>query len=497
MVEKNERVLGMAPSLSLFSNENIEAICNSVRTVLSRKGLRFMVPEIVECFAKNGFEIVDGDVVRISPDQLDAALKTVPKQYIRRGTGPEKDVPLGDGITKFAVGSLPIWVIEEHPEIRRRAATFEDMKKFTLLSEALDGYEIGNAVVQPQEIPIEVMPVIWNRNNSVRMTKPVCCWYGTSFESSEQGLEVLRLAAGGDEELRASKRWAITICPDSALQWGSSAIGAFVMADAEVPLEVVPTPLMGSIHPVTMAGALVQSAAEVLGIVVLSQLVRPGCPVNYAASYSGIMDMAVGNHAFGTPESALIGAASVAVGKAFGLPTNMLHGTADSKLPDAQAAMEKTMGLLMPTLAGADCVTTAGALLDSGLSASYEQLLIDEEIVESVRRIAAGCTVNQATLAAQEIMDLPFGGHYVDSEHTFKHFRREFHFTKLCDRRNWEQWFTDGAKDMRARARERVADILSSAEIVDGLPDDRRRAVDSFVAGICRQNGVDPEPLLY
>ena len=65
MVEKNERVLGMAPSLSLFSNENIEAICNSVRTVLSRKGLRFMVPEIVDFFDKKGFEIVDGDVVRI------------------------------------------------------------------------------------------------------------------------------------------------------------------------------------------------------------------------------------------------------------------------------------------------------------------------------------------------------------------------------------------------------------------------------------------------
>ena len=256
-------------------------------------------------------------------------------------------------------------------------------------------------------------------------------------------------------------------------------------------------PFLGSTHPMTMAGSLVQSAAEVLGIAVLAQLIRPGCPVMYAASYGGIMDMATGDHAFGTPESALFAAASTTIGKAFGLPTNIMQGTSDSKLPDAQAAMEKTMALLMPTLAGADCVTMAGALLDFALSASYEQLLIDEEIVQSVRRIAAGCTVNQATLAEQEIMDLPFGSHYVDSEHTFKHFRQELHFTKLCDRRNWEQWFTGGAKDMAARARDRLTDILYSAKIIEGLPEDRKRAVDAFVADVCRQKGVDPEPLLY
>lgn len=487
----------MKPCLNVFSDDEIESICNAVRRVLAGKGLRFVVPEVLDVFRRNGFEIVNGDVVRISPDQLEAALKTVPRNFVRRGAHDDRDVAIGNGITEFAVGSLPIWVIETEPEIRRREAALDDLKRFTLLSESLDAFSIGNAVVQPREIPIEVMHVLWNRNASVRMTKPTCCWYGTSLETSEEGLEVLRLAAGGLDELRTLKRWAITICPDSALQWGKSSIGAMVMAKAEVPVDVLPMPFLGSTHPVTMAGALVQSAAEVMGIVVLTQLIRPGCPVLYAASYGGVMDMATGSHSFGAPESALFGAASTAVGRAFGLPTNMMQGTSDSKVPDAQAAMEKAMALLIPALAGADCVTMAGALLDFALSASYEQLVIDDELVHCVRRIMRELHVNESTIAEQEIMALPFGSHYVDSTHTFEHFKKELYFTKLADRQCWQAWFDSGANDMAERARERAAHLLAQAKPAQGVLQENQQAVDNFFAEVCRRHGVDPDPLLY
>ncbi len=486
----------MKPVLDLFPDVELESICSAVRRVLAKKGLRFVIPEVLDVFRSSGFEIKD-DVVYINSDQLDQALKTVPEKFTRRGGNSSSDVMIGDGPPKFAVGSVAIWIIETAPEVKRRAATLNDMKQMTALSEALDSFEIGNAVVQPREVPVEVMHVLWNRNNSVRMNKPACCWYGTSMETAKEGLEVLKLAAGGIDELRDLKRWAITICPDSALQWGHSSIGAMIMAEADVPVEVLPMPFLGSTHPVTLAGALVQSAAEVLGIVVLTQLVRPGCPINYSASYGGIMDMSTGSHSFGAPESALFAAASTAVGKAFGLTTNMMHGTTDSKLPDAQAAMERTFALMMPALAGADCITMAGSLLDFALSASYEQLVIDDEIVEYVKRIAKGSVIDKATLAEEEIMDLPFGGHFIESSHTLEHFRSELYFPKLVDRRQWEAWYEDGAQAMVTRARKKAEEIIADSEPVQGLPPDRQQAVDEFVAEICVKHEVDPEPLLY
>ncbi len=116
-----------------------------------------------------------------------------------------RDVTIGDGVTNYAIGSLPDLDRRVFAGRRRRPATYRDFRDFTLLSENLDAYAIGNPVVQPQELPVEVMPVLWNRNNAVRMTKPACCWYATSFPVAEEGLEVLRLAAGGLEELRAAE----------------------------------------------------------------------------------------------------------------------------------------------------------------------------------------------------------------------------------------------------------------------------------------------------
>ena len=166
-------------NLKMFNEKEIELICSTVKRVLVKKGLVFNIPEVLSVFKKNGFKISNGNVVHITPDELDAALKTVPKSFIRKGADSSRDVSIGKGISKFAIGSLPIWVIEQSPQIKRRAATFKDFKQFTLLSEELNGYAIGNPVVEPREIPVEVMHVIWNRNNAVRMTKPACCWYGT------------------------------------------------------------------------------------------------------------------------------------------------------------------------------------------------------------------------------------------------------------------------------------------------------------------------------
>gem|GEM_PF-6080921 len=53
---------------------------------------------------------------------------------------------------------------------------------------------------------------------------------------------------------------------------------------------------------IPIAGALVQANAETLSAVVLPQIINPGCPIIYAPSYGGIMDMRVASHAFGTPE---------------------------------------------------------------------------------------------------------------------------------------------------------------------------------------------------
>ena len=123
----------MTLNLKVLDEGEIEQIRATALRVLHKKGLRFTVPEIRSIFKSYGFTITDSDIVHITPDDLDAALKTAPRLFTRRGASPSKDVQIGKGPTKYAIGSVPIWVIERDPEIIRRPATYSDFKNFTLL----------------------------------------------------------------------------------------------------------------------------------------------------------------------------------------------------------------------------------------------------------------------------------------------------------------------------------------------------------------------------
>jgi trimethylamine:corrinoid methyltransferase-like protein len=120
--------------LGLFAHGEVEEICAAARRILHRKGLRFTIPEALTVFRRHGFQVSDGDVVHISPQELEEALKTVPRSFVRRGAEAARDVFIGDGVTKYAVGSLPIWIVESSPGVGRRPATYRDFRDFTLLS---------------------------------------------------------------------------------------------------------------------------------------------------------------------------------------------------------------------------------------------------------------------------------------------------------------------------------------------------------------------------
>jgi trimethylamine--corrinoid protein Co-methyltransferase len=385
---------------------------------------------------------------------------------------------------------LPLYVVEwAGAEFIRRDATREDMVRFGRLGDACPHLAIGNGQVKPKDVPDSVVHAIWNQNAVKNIAKPTCCWYALDVQTAQDGLTILRAAAGGDEELRRLKTWAITICPDQALSWGDSAVGLVEMAKAGVPLEIMPTPFPGSMTPVTLAGTIVQFNAEILAALVLAQLLNPGTPTNYCI-YSGIMDMRWGTHSLGAPEVAIYGAAAAQLSNWYGIPNNLVTGISDSKVPDAQAAYEKALTTIVPCLAGADSTSLIGGELDSGLSASYEQLVIDDEIAAQILRIVRGFEVNEQTLALDVIRDVGPGGHYLQTEHTRRHYRDELWLPALGDRRTWEMWAADGKKDVCVRARERVEELLAAHQPIP-LPEDRTEAVDAVVRDICEREGVD------
>ena len=263
------------------------------------------------------------------------------------------------------------------------------------------------------------------------------------------------------------------------------------MAKAGVPIEIMPMPFPGSMTPVTLAGTIVQFNAEILSALVLAQALGPGVPINYT-TYGGVMDMHFAAHSFGAPEVAIYSAAAAQLSNWYGVPNNLVTGISDSKVPDAQAAYEKALTTLVPCLAGADSTSLIGGELDFGLSANYEQLVIDDEIAGQILRIVRGFEVNEETLALDVIRDVGPGGHYLGTDHTRRCFRQELWVPSLSDRSAWGVWEAGGKKDILVRARERVEGLLAAHEPIP-LPEARARAVDAIVRDICEREGVEYE----
>ena len=473
----------------LLTEEELKKIHEATLDILENVGVKFVEKVALDIFSDAGFAVDSEGIVKFKPEQVEEYIKKAPNRFTRKGIDPKYDIDMGGGKLYMGGGSLPIHVID--PETYERSdPTIKDMVQFTRLVDRLDNFALGNGVVQPPEIPPSVMHAVWNRNAAFNTSKPSCCWYALNKQTAQDTINILSAASGGKENLKANKTWAITICPDSALVWGHSIWGVVEMAEMEIPMEILPMPFCGSIYPVTLPGTLVQANAETLPVIILAQIINPGCPVIYAPSYGGIMDMRVGSHCFGTPESALYGAAAAQLGKWYNLPTNIMMGTTDSKAPDAQAAYEKMMTFLLPALAGTDCMSLSGGMLDFALGASYEQMVIDNEMAGQVLRVRQGFEVNEETLAVDVIKQVGHGGTFLQTEHTLKHFRKELYFTDFADRNPYETWAAEGRQDMLHKAKDRAAKILEEIREA-GISQDRRDQVTEVVKEIFEREKIN------
>ena len=168
--------------------------------------------------------------------------------------------------------------------------------------------------------------------------------------------------------------------------------------------------------PVSLAGALAQQNAEALFLVALAQIVRPGAPMVYGAFTSNV-DMRTGAPAFGTPESVKSQLASGQLARRYGLPWRSSNATA-SNVVDAQAAYESEMAVWGALMGGVNLLYQGAGWLEGGLTASFEKLIIDAEILQMMAEVLQPLPVDEASLGFDAIADVGPGGHFFGDRST-------------------------------------------------------------------------------
>ncbi|MGE5254418.1 MAG: trimethylamine methyltransferase family protein [Planctomycetaceae bacterium] len=248
----------------------------------------------------------------------------------------------------------------------------------------------------------------------------------------------------------------------SPLQWSDSALEVFRLSSGYgIPLMINSEVISGATGPVTLAGTLALANAEALSGVVIAQLLEPGRPLVFNLGFSHTFDMRVAETLTGAPEGALLGAAAGAMARFHGLASASWMST-ESKVPDGQAASEKTLLGLMHALGGVNLIWGLGNL-ESTLTLSPEQAVMDDEIAAGILRVARGIQVDEEKMAISAIKELGHRSDYLASSHTVKHFREELRVTKMMDRERYAVWEKGGRTSLLERAGARTKEILQKA----------------------------------
>lgn len=144
------------------------------------------------------------------------------------------------------------------------------------------------------------------------------------------------------------------------------------------------------------------------------------------------------------------------------IPNYNSSGLTDSKIPDAQAAWEKAITTVLAAMGGSNYIHHAAGMMESMLSVSYEQYVIDDEIMGMSSKLLYGIDIDDDTLAFDAIVEVGPGGNFMMSPHTLKYLRSEyFEGNGISDRLSHQEWFAAGALDTVERAKRIVRDKLS------------------------------------
>jgi len=200
--------------------------------------------------------------------------------------------------------------------------------------------------------------------------------------------------------------------------------------------------------------------ADSLAALITTQLINEGAPFIMGVSL-GLAGQSEGRVLKGAPEHSLASAGLTNISRYLKLPCFITGGISDAKIFDAQASIESAFSLLAGGLAGPNLIAGCN-LLDSGLTSSLDVLVMNDEIIGMVRRIFRGIEVDDETLAEDAIDEVGPGGHFLGSEHTMRHFRKETWWPTIINRLRHADWVKSGEKTFAQKAQEKAARILSN-----------------------------------
>jgi trimethylamine--corrinoid protein Co-methyltransferase len=447
------------PFYKPLTPEDVKQIDDTAQQILEDVGIHICDGVFLDRMKAAGATVdYDNERVYFPADLLGETLSHAPSRFTLHSRVGQNDLLLGDGKVYFTNGGRVFRLFDSEMDDYRLTMLIDVAQTAKLVNHLkhLDSYIIACQAhdLTPQNYHLNDFYHAFNCTTKHVMGS---C---DNLEGMKQVWELASFIAGGEDKFREKPFASIITNLISPLTIGANSLNILDFCVKHgIPATCAPAPITGATSPATMAGTLSQMHAEALAGVAIAQILSPGAKVLYGAVPT-IIDLRSMELAMGSVEMGMMNAAAVQLAKLYQLPVYASAGVSEAKRPDIQAGCEKSLNILLVGMAGADYIHLAAGMLDSGNAISYEQYIIDDEVIGMVKRVLAGIRVNKETLGFDVIKKVGPGGNYVTEDHTIEHMIDEFFYPNPSVRLNFDIWREAGQPDMLRRAAIQVQQIL-------------------------------------
>ncbi len=467
--------LGIAP-VEVISADQVEAIHNAALKLLASTGIKVLHPPARALFQAAGAGVAD-EMVRLDPDLVMDLLASVPPTFTLAARNPAKSLRIGGRDMVFTSVGGPAYVMDI--DGGRRDGTFAELCEFLKLIQGINViHQEGGGPFEPMDLPAATRHLDLYLAQITYLDKS---WQTQTLGHARtmDGIEMAAIMFGcAPEDLPLSLLGIINT--NSPLQLDvPMAEGLIAMAAHGQVNVITPFTLAGAMAPVSIAGALVLQHAEAMAGICLTQIVKKGVPVMYGGFTSNV-DMRSGAPAFGTPEYAKAAQASGQLARWIGVPFRSSNVTSANAV-DAQAAYESQMALWGAITGGAHLIEHAAGWMHGGLTASYEKLILDAEMLQMMQAWMEPMATDDAALGLDAIAEAGPGGHFFGTAQTMGSYQTAFHQPMLSNWDNYPNWLEKGSEEAPRRANRIWKEVIAAYD-EPKLDEAKAEALADYVA---------------
>ncbi len=455
--------------IEILSEDEVSRIHSGTLEVLEETGVVFEHRKALEILEAAGCKVdFETKRVRFPSYLVEDCLRKCPSSFIMKARDDKNSLRL-EKETLYCTNFVAMDAVDVETGQRRTATLPETIDAIKVL-DALDNIHwiTSGPYFNIQGVaPVMVIPTTTalRIKNSSKVT---CGLSGYDCDIWE-----IKMAKATNQQITG----IITSSPP--LTWGEGVItSALRYLEADFPITPGSGLNFGGNGPATIAGSMVLNNAELISMLVLAQVFKPGSSF-MPANYQQPMEMRTGIPLEGAIEKGLSGMVFAQIWRHYNIPS-WIFCSSDSKVPDYQCGYEKGMSALIQALAGPSVFFAAGSIHDE-LTWSPYVAAMDNDIYGIIGRVLRGVQVTEETLAIDLIKQVgPIPGNYLNTAHTRKWWKQELFIPALADRMSHPEWIKAGSKDIVVRAQEKVQEILATHEPLP-LSDDENRAIDEIL----------------